>query len=105
MAKGSTMNATMADWLESRPPEIQELAAEFLPGSTLILGGGVVYVVGYSEPSSILVSFTNPALDYDAAYESRWPVCLNCAREGGNHCLERRARNGQPYDFSDFPDA
>ncbi len=78
----------MAEWLEEQPLTIRTMASEFPLASEVFSGSYTVYVVGYLEVGSLLVSDTDPDLDHDLAVATRWPMCLDCAREQESFCAE-----------------
>jgi hypothetical protein len=68
-------------WLASRPPEIRELAEAKPPGSWTMMGGRKAHLVSYALSTvgpGYHFSFTDPAVDYDAAVATRFFVCADC---------------------------
>lgn len=73
--------AELEKWLEGRPPIIRELAMKFHAGVILDpKTGGYLYVVGFSEAGELLVSETNPAVDYQKAVATRVAICADCLK-------------------------
>jgi hypothetical protein len=65
-------------WVDSRPPAVRALFRRFPPGSTFLMEGRTAYIVGVAETDDepgMLLSYTNPAVDYDGAFASRFLVC------------------------------
>lgn len=74
--------AALAEWIASRPECVQKLAAEFPLGSSFKVRGETLYLVGYNENDSLIVSRFNPAIDYEAATSSQQYLCASHCREG-----------------------
>lgn len=65
-------------WLETRPAVIQELAERFPVGSAVLHEGELLYLCGYNEDGSLLVSQHNPDGEYEIAQKTRVRVCVDC---------------------------
>lgn len=72
--------AALAEWIASRPESVQKLAAEFPLGTAFEVKGRILYLVGYNEDDSLIVSRFNPATDYEAANENREYLCASHCR-------------------------
>lgn len=59
------------EWIESRPPSVQQLAAKFPPESKFVIHGVRYYLLGYTEDEVLIVTKVNPALEYESAMESK----------------------------------
>jgi hypothetical protein len=71
------MPSPLERWLETRPPAIRRLAAEF-PLSTLIeLDGVTHYVMGYGDGGILILTPVDPMRDYDRAMDERVHVCAS----------------------------
>jgi hypothetical protein len=68
------MNAELAEWLAGRPESVKRLADEFPLQTVLELADGPVYVMGWAEPDSLVVTPHDPAADYDNAWMTRGHV-------------------------------
>jgi hypothetical protein len=68
-------------WIESRPPEIQELAKRFPPGFSFEKDGTTLHLLGYHEggtgQSSLIVSKIDPAKDWHGANENKQYICAD----------------------------
>ena len=66
------------EWMQDRPPQVQELAARFPHGTVLRHAGQVLYLVGYYEgkagAAGLWLSPVNPFEDYRGAVAARLPV-------------------------------
>ena len=69
-------------WLAVKPEQVQRLAKEFPIGSSYDSPDGRMYLVGYGEGKDdvLLMSFTDPCVDYKAAVGARFNVCADCVR-------------------------
>lgn len=74
--------AAHAAWIASRPESIRRLAAEFPLGASFAIGDRVLYLVGYNEDDSLLVSRYNPATDYESATTHPERLCASHVRDG-----------------------
>lgn len=65
------------DWVESRPPAVRDLCHRIPPGSVVVVEGKPAYVVSYAEGKEpgIFLSRTDPRLDHETAFASRFFVC------------------------------
>jgi hypothetical protein len=66
------------EWFEGRPPKVRALFRRFPPGSTFSLDGRTAYVISVAETTDepgMLLSYIDPAEDYDKAVASRFFVC------------------------------
>lgn len=68
-------------WLEGRPEAVKTTAHRFPPGSTIQSHERTLYVVGYSDEGGLLISETNPAINYELAVATRCPVCQCCVEK------------------------
>lgn len=66
---------TYEEWLKTRPASVRKLAAEFPKGTTFRLDGVTMYLVGYTEGDSLLVSPIDPEVDYGGALDARRRIC------------------------------
>lgn len=80
------MTPEMKAWIATRHPAIAALVREFPPGTALVVDGQRARVVSYKEDAGddhgLGLSFVNPCVDYEAAVESRFPVCAKHFRRG-----------------------
>jgi hypothetical protein len=58
-------------WVKRRPTSVKVLALEFPFGSTFLLGGRRLYLLGYASRDHLIVSETNPFMDYEKAHSER----------------------------------
>lgn len=75
--------STSADeaWLKTRPECVQKLAKEFPLNITVQLKGKLLYMVGYNEKDTLIMSEINPSEDYEGAIEHRVYICAEHLRE------------------------
>jgi len=70
-----------AQWLTTRPANVQEFAKKysFRPGDSIADGGVRYWFLGYSEVEGggvgLIVSTTDPCEDYDTAVATREFIC------------------------------
>lgn len=69
--------AALAEWIASRPESVQKLAAEFPLGTSFDVRGETLYLVGYNEDDSLIVSRFDPYEDYEAAVGSQQRLCAS----------------------------
>jgi hypothetical protein len=65
-------------WFESRPPAVRALFRRFPPGSTFSIDGRTAHVVSVAETTDepgMMLSYIDPAEDYDGALATRFFVC------------------------------
>lgn len=60
------------EWFASRPAIIRKLAEEFPPGSSFLIDGREMFLLGYGEAEAgkdcmLVISEIDPSVDYDAA--------------------------------------
>lgn len=67
----SEREQALAEWIASRPESVQRLAAEFPLGTVFKVRGENLYLVGYNENDTVLVSRIDPYVDYDGAVGSQ----------------------------------
>lgn len=72
----------MLKWLKTRPECVQKLAIEFPFGSIFIHDEKRLYLLGYTENDSLVVSEVDPFDDYDGARESQSYLCADHVRLG-----------------------
>lgn len=73
---------TIEEWLKTRPECVQKLAAEFPHGSRFQTPSGeILYLVGYTEHDSLVVSHIDPFEDYPAALNNKKYIHAECARK------------------------
>jgi hypothetical protein len=58
-------------WVKKKPSSLKTLGLEFPFGSTFIVGGRRLYLLGYASPDHLIVSEINPFVDYDKAHGER----------------------------------
>ncbi len=79
--------AAIRDWISTRPPAVQALAAEFPPGAYFDVEDtddeidGRLFIVGWTEDDRIMLSAVDPLEDYDVAHALRFPVCAHHFRQ------------------------
>ena len=79
------MSDDIQTWIATRPECVQEMARKFPHGSAVMMPEGrTAWLVGWSEPDSLLLSFTSPHEDYDRAVKERFPVCCSHFEEPGD---------------------
>lgn len=69
------------DWVATRPKAVRAMCMLYPPGTAFDIHGQIMYLVGYRETESdvlLLVSETNPAVDYQKATNSGQPICACC---------------------------
>lgn len=66
------------EWFKTRPKAVQKTALEFPPGTQIVIGATVNWVVGYQENGALLISVVNPGEDYKKAVATRLPLCPSC---------------------------
>lgn len=69
------------EWLSTRPNAVRAMAELYPPGTTFESHGKTMFLCGYGERATevvLLVSTTNPAVDYEGAMETRQPICSCC---------------------------
>jgi hypothetical protein len=67
-----------AEWFESRPPAVRALFRRFPPGSTFSIDGRTAFLISIVEMLNnlgMMMSYTDPAEDYDKAFATRFFVC------------------------------
>lgn len=69
-------------WLASRPESVQRLAAEFPMDSVFTVKGVKMWIIGYTESDSLLITPINPDLDYEGAMAARRRLCAQHLRDG-----------------------
>jgi hypothetical protein len=67
-----------SEWFRTRPPIVQELLRKHPPGQVLELGGEPIYVIGATEGGALLVSRTDPNVDYESAVAQQESICAAC---------------------------
>jgi hypothetical protein len=68
------------DWLATRPPSVRALAREFPVGTILDIAGERTFVIGYTESDMLILSPTDPTVDYHTAIADRLYVCARHVR-------------------------
>jgi hypothetical protein len=71
----------LEEWIASRPKEIQELYKKYPIGTTFLLEGKKLFLVGYQETTDrpgFLVSETDPYEDYEKAISTNFYLCGDC---------------------------
>lgn len=66
------------EWFEGRPPKVRALFRRFPPGSTFLIDGRTAHVISVVEMLNelgIMMSYTDPAKDFDGAFATRFFVC------------------------------
>lgn len=82
MVAQATVNDARAEWLKTRPECVQKLAAEFPIGSVFQVDGKPpLYLLGWTEEDTIIVSEIDPCEDYEAAHEAKQYLCASHFRE------------------------
>jgi len=71
---------TEQEWLKTRPPCIQALAAEFPLDYLVLLDGRVHYILGYTEGDMLMLSPVDPGVDYEAAMARMIYLCASHLR-------------------------
>jgi hypothetical protein len=69
---------TVLEWSQSRPPAVRALFRRFPPGSTFLIDGRTAHVVSVAETTDepgMMLSYIDPAEDYDGALATRFFVC------------------------------
>ena len=79
--KHTTVTLDPEKWLSNRPPIIRELFEKFPPGTRFQDGDKILHVVGYSEDGGILVSATDPSVDYKKAVRTTQRICPSCLKK------------------------
>jgi hypothetical protein len=74
------MTDEMTAWLSTRPQEVQALAREFPPGMEVAFGDATIFVLGYCEGDTLIVTPVDPHEDYNGAYEAREHLCASHLR-------------------------
>jgi hypothetical protein len=74
------VNAELCDWLKTRPESVQKLAMEFPLGTEVAVNGEHLYLLGWTEGDSLIMSKIDPSEDYDAAYDARTYLCAQHCR-------------------------
>lgn len=76
------MDATVEQWIASRPVPVQQRLKQFPPASRVVDGTQTLFVVGYTEEDDggigLWASPIDPRVDYDAALASKVHVCSEC---------------------------
>lgn len=71
-------------WLKDKSQVVRDLAKKYPPGTALEVGHNktLLHVVGYSDGGCLLVSHTDPCVDYDKAIAEKFhynpAYCLDC---------------------------
>ncbi len=73
--------AALKEWLSTLPECVQKLAAEFPPGKRLYWFGATAWVVGWHESDQLIVSRTDPSVDYDRAVATKEYICADHVRQ------------------------
>lgn len=73
---------TMAEWLATRPLDVQRRAKQYPPGSILVDPDGLqTFVMGYTEEEGgrvgLWVTPMDPRVDYDAAHAGMFRICAD----------------------------
>lgn len=63
-----------SDWLLTRPQCVQDLAAEFEFDSIYMVKGRQAHVVGWDESDGIMLSYRDPAKEYDLAIQKSFTL-------------------------------
>jgi hypothetical protein len=81
-------NATFEEWLKTRPPQVQALAAEFpldyiIPQklTAKLSKDRQYFVIGWTEDDHLIISHIDPFLDYDEGLNNRQYLCAAHLRE------------------------
>lgn len=67
-------------WCASRPDSVKKLMEKF-PFEThwrFVVGAEIYFLLGYTESEKLIVSKTNPKLDYDKAVKNQEYICASC---------------------------
>jgi hypothetical protein len=71
-------SAFMEKWIASRPPSVQALARRFPVGEVVQISDDPVrYILGYTENEMLIVSQTDPRVDYDKAVATKEYLCAD----------------------------
>jgi hypothetical protein len=69
------------EWLLSRPPSVQKIAREFPAGLRFLDPGlGSLWLIGYTEDDELILTRTNPFLDFGRASQADRTLLMNLAR-------------------------
>lgn len=74
---------SMAEWVATRPATVQALLKEFPPGSIFHEpDGGKAWLIGYTESDELILTRSNPYVDWEAANTARFFCDAQLVREG-----------------------
>lgn len=71
-------------WLATRPECVQKLAAEFPLGTVVQHDGTNLYLLGYTEDDTLIMSEIDPGVDYDGANASKVYFCAGHLRDAAS---------------------
>ena len=89
MSVDETIEERWRRWIATRPECIQKLAKEFPPDSIILYGEVKFYLIGWTEDDKLIVSRTNPTVNYELALGTKEYLCAQHLRENIERVLDR----------------
>jgi hypothetical protein len=71
----------LAAWLDTRPECVRRMYREFPCGSEVTVDGVRHWIIGYTEDDSLIISKTNPSVDYEKSTSHREYICAKHVRK------------------------